>query len=59
MAAQIRQLEADNSRAALKATNGKVSGPGGAVQLLGLKPTTLTVKSLGVHPQGTRDGEHV
>src|SRR4029079_12038969 len=31
-AAQIRQLEADNIRAALKAANGKVSGPGGAAQ---------------------------
>ena len=27
--AQIRQLEADNIRAALKAANGKVSGAGG------------------------------
>jgi len=39
--AQIRQIEADNIRAALKAANGKVSGPGGAAQLLGMKPTTL------------------
>src|SRR4249919_1195094 len=39
--AQIRQLEADNIRAALKATRGKVSGPGGAAQLLGMKSTTL------------------
>ena len=38
---QIRQIEADNIRAALKAANGKVSGPGGAAQLLGMKPTTL------------------
>src|SRR5437868_4175351 len=48
--AQIRQLAADNIRAALKAANGKVSGPGGAAQLLGLKPTTLAsrIKSLGI-----------
>jgi transcriptional regulator with GAF, ATPase, and Fis domain len=48
--AQIRQLEADNIRAALKAANGKVSGAGGAAQLLGLKPTTLAsrIKSLGI-----------
>jgi transcriptional regulator with GAF, ATPase, and Fis domain len=48
--AQIRQIEADNIRAALKAANGKVSGPGGAAQLLGLKPTTLAsrIKALGI-----------
>lgn len=48
--AQIRQIEADNIRAALKATNGKVSGTGGAAELLGLKPTTLTsrIKALGI-----------
>src|SRR6266404_5877684 len=50
--AEIRQLEADNIRAALKAANGKVSGPGGAADLLGLKPTTLAsrIKSLGILP---------
>lgn len=49
---QIRQLEAENIRAALKATNGKVSGPGGAAALLGLKPTTLAsrMKALGIKP---------
>lgn len=48
--AQIRQIEADNIRAALKAANGKVSGPGGAAQLLGMKPTTLAsrIKALGI-----------
>ena len=48
--AEIRQLEADNIRAAPKAANGKGSGPGGAAELLGLKPTTLAsrIKSLGV-----------
>ena len=48
--AQIRQIESDNIRAALKAANGKVSGSGGAAQLLGLKPTTLTsrIKALGI-----------
>lgn len=50
--AQIRQLETDNIRAALKAANGKVSGPGGAAQLLGLKPTTLAsrIKVLRIVP---------
>lgn len=38
---QIRQIEADNIRAALKAAGGKVSGKGGAAQLLGMKSTTL------------------
>lgn len=49
--AQIRRLEADNIRAALKAANGKVSGPGGAAQFLGMKPTTLAsrIKALGTH----------
>jgi transcriptional regulator with GAF, ATPase, and Fis domain len=48
--AQMRQLEADNIRAALRATNGKVSGPQGAARLLGVKPTTLAsrIKALGI-----------
>jgi transcriptional regulator with GAF, ATPase, and Fis domain len=48
--AQIRQMEADNIRAALKAAGGKVSGAGGAAQLLGMKPTTLAsrIKALGI-----------
>ena len=50
--AEIRELEGDNIRAALKAANGKVSGPGGAAELLGLKPTTLAsrIRSLGILP---------
>jgi len=50
--AEIRQLEADNIRAALRAAGGKVSGPGGAAQLIGLKPTTLAsrIKALGIVP---------
>ena len=48
--AQIRRIEADNIRAALKVTRGKVSGPGGAAEILGLKPTTLAsrIKALGI-----------
>jgi len=48
--AQIRRIEADNIQAALKAANGKVSGPSGAAQLLGLKSTTLAsrIKALGI-----------
>jgi transcriptional regulator with GAF, ATPase, and Fis domain len=47
---QIRKIEADNIRAALKAANGKVSGTGGAAQLLGMKATTLAsrIKALGI-----------
>jgi PAS domain S-box-containing protein len=39
--AQIRELERNNMQAALKATDGKLFGKGGAAELLGLKPTTL------------------
>jgi len=48
----IRRLEADNIRTALRAVNGKVTGPGGVAQLLGLKATTLAfrIKSLGILP---------
>jgi transcriptional regulator with GAF, ATPase, and Fis domain len=48
--AEIRQLEAENIQAALRASNGKVAGPGGAAELLGIKPTTLAsrIKSLGI-----------
>jgi transcriptional regulator with GAF, ATPase, and Fis domain len=48
--AEIRRLEADNIRAALRRAKGKVSGAGGAAELLGLKPTTLAsrIKALGL-----------
>src|SRR5690242_5296346 len=48
--AEVRKLEADNIRAALERANGKVSGPGGAAEMLGMKPTTLAsrMKALGV-----------
>jgi transcriptional regulator with GAF, ATPase, and Fis domain len=48
--AEVRRLEADNIRAALRRAQGKVSGPGGAAELLGLKPTTLAsrIKALGL-----------
>jgi transcriptional regulator with GAF, ATPase, and Fis domain len=50
--AEVRRLEADNIRAALKRAGGKVSGPGGAAELLGIKPTTLAsrIKALGLSP---------
>ena len=36
---------------ALKQTNGKVSGPGSAAELLGIKPSTLAsrISSLGIN----------
>jgi transcriptional regulator with GAF, ATPase, and Fis domain len=48
--AEVRRLEADNIRAALRRTGGKVSGAGGAAELLGMKPTTLAsrIKALGL-----------
>jgi transcriptional regulator with GAF, ATPase, and Fis domain len=48
--ADLRRLEADNIRAALRRTKGRVSGPGGAAELLGIKPTTLAsrIKTLGL-----------
>ncbi|MEM0927314.1 MAG: sigma 54-interacting transcriptional regulator, partial [Planctomycetota bacterium] len=39
---QLRRLERDNILKALEKTNGKVSGPGGAAELLGVKSSTLT-----------------
>ncbi|MBC8423640.1 sigma-54-dependent Fis family transcriptional regulator [bacterium] len=42
--AEFRALERDNIVAALARTKGKVSGPGGAAELLGVKPTTLAYR---------------
>ncbi len=54
--AEVRKLEADNIRAALERANGKVSGPGGAAEMLGIKPTTLAsrIKALGLSNQPGR-----
>src|SRR5439155_6810009 len=48
--AEVRKLEADNIRAALRRAKGKVSGAGGAAELLGIRPTTLAsrMKALGI-----------
>ena len=50
---QRRDQGRDNIRAALTATGGKVFGPGGAAELLGMKPTTLAsrMRSLGVRTE--------
>lgn len=39
--ADMQKRMRENTRAALRAANGRVSGPGGAAELLGLRPTTL------------------
>jgi transcriptional regulator with GAF, ATPase, and Fis domain len=48
--AEMRRLESDNIRRALRRAGGKVSGAGGAAELLGIKPTTLAsrIKALGL-----------
>ncbi|WP_207456124.1 sigma 54-interacting transcriptional regulator [Azospirillum sp. SYSU D00513] len=48
--AERRERERANIMAALRRTGGKVSGPGGAAELLGLRPTTLAsrIKALGI-----------
>src|SRR5262249_51973097 len=45
-----KQLWRDNISAALKRSGGKLYGPGGAAELLGVKPTTLAsqMKALGI-----------
>jgi|GEM_PF-1637974 len=49
----LKDMEYDHIVTALRATNGKVSGKGGAAELLGLKPTTLDsrIKKLGIDPR--------
>ncbi len=46
----LRKLEKENILNALHQTNWKVSGPGGAAELLGVKPTTLAsqIKAFGI-----------
>jgi transcriptional regulator with GAF, ATPase, and Fis domain len=48
--AQLRRRERDNVFAALNKTGWKIHGPGGAAELLGVKPTTLIsrLKKLGL-----------
>jgi transcriptional regulator with GAF, ATPase, and Fis domain len=48
--AKLKKLEEASIRAALKRTRGKLYGPGGAAELLGVKPSTLAsrMRSLGI-----------
>jgi len=57
-AAELRDHEIDNLRAALAACGGKVYGAGGAAELLGLRPTTLAsrLKALGLDARSSRRG---
>lgn len=52
------QRDRDNIIAALTLAGGKVSGPGGAAERLGLKPTTLAsrIKALGIEKPPRRKG---
>jgi transcriptional regulator with GAF, ATPase, and Fis domain len=52
---QLRMREKRNVIAALRVTRGKVSGPGGAAELLGIKPTTLASR---MRAMGIRRGDH-
>jgi len=51
--AQRRQIE----KALKAAEGGRINGPGGAAELLGVKPTTLRskIKRLGLDPRRHRD----
>jgi transcriptional regulator with GAF, ATPase, and Fis domain len=53
---ELRNLTRDNLLAALRATSGRIAGPGGAAELLGLKPSTLAsrLRKLGIEPAVTR-----
>src|SRR5262249_42487054 len=48
--AELKQRERESIIAALARANGKISGPRGAAELLGMKPTTLAsrIKALGL-----------
>jgi DNA-binding NtrC family response regulator len=48
---ELKRQERDAIAAALKQTNGKVSGPEGAAELLGMKPSTLSsrIAALGLN----------
>lgn len=54
--AEMRELQRRNLIAALEAANGRISGKGGAAELLGIKPTTLAdrMRSLGVERPARR-----
>jgi transcriptional regulator with GAF, ATPase, and Fis domain len=50
----MRRRECDNHLAALQKTNWKITGPDGAAELLGIKPTTLVTR---MHKMGLKRPE--
>jgi transcriptional regulator with GAF, ATPase, and Fis domain len=50
----MREFQKNNLLAALKQADWKVSGPGGAAELLGVKPTTLADR---IRTFGVRQGD--
>jgi PAS domain S-box-containing protein len=58
---RMRELERDNLISALRHANWRVSGPDGAAELLGLRPTTLTarIKSFGIERPRAQRGRPV
>ena len=55
---EMRVFQKKNTIAALKQADWRVSGPGGAADLLGIKPTTLAdrIRTLGISKPGRRRG---
>ena len=53
---EMREFQKKNTIAALKQANWRVSGPGGAADLLGIRPTTLAdrIRTLGIRKAGRR-----
>jgi DNA-binding NtrC family response regulator len=53
-AEELKQLERENVERALRESRGRVAGPGGAAERLGLKPSTLLsrIKALGLNRGG-------
>jgi len=53
---ELKRQEREAIAAALKQANGKISGPGGAAELLNMKPTTLTsrISALGIDRKSLR-----
>jgi len=56
---EMRRRERDNIRAALFKSNGKIYGPGGAAELIGLRPTTLAarIKKMGLRKSDLLGGD--
>jgi transcriptional regulator with GAF, ATPase, and Fis domain len=55
---EMRVFQKKNTIAALKQADWRVSGPGGAADLLGIKPTTLAdrIRTFGISKPGRRGG---